>query len=87
MPEQRHIKLHFIDGSMLRFEFPEPEGDGLGGAQRAEDILNQRHLVIEADGTLLLFPVTSIKYVEVFPAPRNLPGSVVRNAALVRPDA
>jgi len=87
MSEHRHITLHFNDGTSLQFTFPAPGGDGIGDAQRAEDILEQRHLVIEAEGTLLMFPVTSIKYVEVFPAPRGLPGTVVRGATLVRPDA
>jgi hypothetical protein len=87
MSDQRHLKVHFNDGTMLHFEVPPRDEDSLGASQRAESILEQRHLVIEADGTLLMFPITSIKYVEIYPSPRNLPGTVVRGARLVRPDS
>jgi len=87
MSEQRHLKIHFNDGTMLRFDFPAIEQDGLAAAHRIDEILSKSHLILEAEGALLMFPLTSVKYVESFPAPRNLPGTVIRGARLVRPEA
>jgi len=84
MSEQRHMRIHFNDGTTLEFEFPPQSDDEIGAAQRLADYVSRGHLMMEVDGRLLMFPLGSVKYLEGYPAPRSLPGSVIRGAQLIR---
>jgi hypothetical protein len=37
--------------------------------------------VVEADGALVLIPFENVKYLQVYPAPKKLPGGVIRGAS------
>ena len=82
--EQRHMRIHFTDGTVLEFTFPPQSDDELGAAQRLANYVAAGHLMIEAEGRLLMFPLTSVKYLEGYPVPRTLPATVVRGAKLIR---
>ena len=58
--------------------------DELGAAQRLSEYVARGHLSLEVEGRLLVFPLTSVKYLEGYPIPRSLPPTVVRGAKLVR---
>lgn len=58
----RILTLHFIDGSKLTFEFPEQVSNAIARKLKLEDLLSGETLVVEAEGSLLIFPATSIKY-------------------------
>jgi hypothetical protein len=59
----RIATLHFVDGSKLSFDFPEQTSNAAGKQLRLADFMTSRHLVIEAEGQLFVFPTTSIKYI------------------------
>ena len=58
----RVLTLHFVDGSRLAFDFPEQTSHQHARQIKVADFLVSKHLVIEAEGSVLIFPVTSIKY-------------------------
>ena len=77
--QKRTMLIHFNDGSKKLFEFPAPVPDGDANlAARLKEALDARHLILEADGVLIVIPVESIKYLQSFPAPKKLPGYAIR---------
>ena len=78
----RIASLHFIDGSKLSFDFPEQTSNTAGKQIKLADLVDSKHLVIEAEGRIFLFPVSSIKYV-TFSVPdleRDMIGTLPRHA-------
>jgi hypothetical protein len=59
---ERMLTLHFVDGSKLSFEFDEQSDNAMGRKVKVEDFMESNHLVIEAEGQVLIFPVANIKY-------------------------
>jgi hypothetical protein len=47
---------------------------------RIEEALNAKHLLIEVEGKLIVYPFHNIKAIEVFPAPEKLPRIVMKKA-------
>ena len=82
MSEKRGIIIHFMDGSKKLLEFPPQlaESDA-AAASKLKDALEARHLVIEAEGALLVIPFENVKYLQVYPAPKKLPAGVIRGAS------
>jgi len=80
MSEKRGIVIHFMDGSSRTLEFPE-QADPQSQASRIKQALEARHLVVEADGALVVFPFENIKYLQAYPAPKKLPEFVIRGAS------
>jgi hypothetical protein len=78
---KRSMLIHFNDGSkkLLEFPAPVPDGDANLGA-RIREALDARHLIVEADGALIVIPVESIKYLQSFPAPEKLPAYAIKGA-------
>jgi hypothetical protein len=73
--QKRSMIIQFNDGSKKLLEFPTPVPDSgqphppQGGA---------RHLVLEADGALVVIPVESTKYFQSCPAPNKLPAYAIK---------
>ncbi|HEY8251923.1 MAG TPA: hypothetical protein VIG70_15085 [Burkholderiales bacterium] len=81
MPEQRRLIIHFVDGSKKLLEFPQQVADGDATmAARLKEALEARHLVIEADGALVIIPFENIRYLQAYPAPKKLPGYAIKGA-------
>ena len=59
---ERILTLHFIDGSKVSFEFGEQSPNAAARKLKLEDFMTSRHLVIEAEGSVMIFPVANIKY-------------------------
>jgi len=78
--KQKHsMIIHFNDGSKKLFEFPTPVPDSDANlTARLEEALDARHLVLEADGSLVVIPVENIKYLQSFPAPAKLPAYAIK---------
>lgn len=76
---ERSMIIHFNDGSQKRLAFPTPVADGDANlAARLQEALDANHLILEADGALVVIPVASIKYLQSFPAPKKLPGYAIK---------
>jgi len=81
MSEKRGMVIHFTDGSTKTLEFPKQATEDQMQAQRIKQALEERHLVVEADGALVVFPFENIKYLQAYPAPKKLPDFVIKGAS------
>ncbi len=43
----------------------------------SEDFLNSSNVIVEADGSVMIFPMASIKYIQVMP-PGGIPEEILR---------
>lgn len=82
MSEKRGILIHFMDGTKKVLEFPQQLADNdASAAAKIKEALEARHLVLEAEGALILIPLDNVKYLQVYPAPKKLPAGVIRGAS------
>lgn len=63
MERDRYMTVHFNDGSKMVFEFPEQGPNAAAKQLKLAEFFKGDHLVVEADGNVLVFPVTGIKYI------------------------
>jgi hypothetical protein len=80
MAEERRLIIHFTDGTKKLLEFPQQVADATLAA-RLKEALEARHLVIEADGALVVIPFENIRYLQAYPAPKKLPSYAIRGAS------
>jgi hypothetical protein len=79
---KRGMIIHFTDGSKKTLEFPQQMADtDATMALRIKDALESRHIVLEAEGALIVIPFDNVKYVQVHPVPKKLPPGVIRGAS------
>jgi len=71
MKRDRAMTIHFMDGTHVSFDFPAQEANAFGSALLLEELLKSPHLLVEADGALLIYPVANIKFIQF----TNLSGS------------
>jgi hypothetical protein len=82
MNEKRGIVIHFMDGSKKVLEFAQQVADSdATAAAKLKEALESRHLVVEAEGALLVFPFENIKYLQAYPAPKKLPAYAIKGAS------
>jgi hypothetical protein len=82
MKANRGITIHFTDGTKKLLEFPQQVADtDVAAAARLKEALEARHLVIEAEGALIVVPFENVKYLQVYPAPKKLPAYAIRGAS------
>jgi hypothetical protein len=80
--EQRRMIIHFTDGSRKVLEFPQQiASTDASLAARLQEMLEARNLTIEADGALVVIPLENVKYIQSYPAPKKLPGGVIKGAS------
>jgi hypothetical protein len=80
--QKRSMIIHFNDGSKKLLEFPQQVADSdAAAAGKLKEALEARHLLIEAEGALIVIPVESIKYIQSYPAPKKLPAHAIRGAS------
>ena len=82
MATERRLIIHFTDGTKKVLEFPQqvPDGDAVMAA-RLKEALEARHLVLEADGALIVIPFENIRYLQSYPAPKKLPSYAIKGAS------
>ena len=82
MSEKRGLIIHFMDGTKKVLEFPQQVADSdVAAAAKLKEALEARHLVIQAEGALVVIPFENVKYLQVYPAPKKLPAGVIRGAS------
>ena len=77
MPHDRTITLHFNDGSKIQFEFPEQGSNAAAKQIKLAEFMTSKHLVVEAEGSIFLFPIANIKYIALnafYSLPGKYPG-------------
>jgi hypothetical protein len=63
MTHDRTMTLHFNDGSKLVFEFAEQAPNAAARQIKLAEFMTSKHLVVEAEGSILIFPIGNIKYI------------------------
>ena len=77
------MTVFFLDGTKITLRYPKQAGtDPATIAATVRRALDADKLVLEVDGDLLVIPTASVKYIQVSPAPSNLPAGVLRRARL-----
>ena len=79
---KRGLTMHFFDGSRIHIEFPVQTPNETAAAMKLEDVLRQRQIIAEVDGTLLIIPFENIKYIQAHPAPPKPPRHAIRGASV-----
>jgi hypothetical protein len=88
MNKDRILTIHFIDGSKLSFEFEEQGPNAAAKQIKLQEFLTGKHLIVDSDGGLLIFPITSIKYLALrgpagaFWKEATLPKGAIRGARI-----
>jgi len=73
---ERILTLHFIDGTKLSLAFEE-QGNSAARKLKVEKLMTSKHLVVEAEGSVMIFPVANIKYMAISGA---IPGAGSRRS-------
>ena len=67
---ERILTLHFIDGTKLAFAFAIQGANAAARKLKLDNFMTSKHLVVEAEGSVMIFPVANIKYMS-FSAPEG----------------
>ena len=76
----RILTVHFIDGTKISLEFPEQTKLASARQMKFADLLASRHLLVEAEGSVLIIPVVNIKYMSF-----SMPSLPAKGASSVLP--
>jgi hypothetical protein len=75
--EARYLRIVFNDGSERRFAYTAMDADRATSSGRIERFLESKHLILDFEDKVCLFPFTSIKSIEIAPNPEvKLPNSL-----------
>ncbi len=78
------MTVFFLDGTKATFRYPRQSGtDSSTIASTVKKAIDADKLLLEADGDLLVIPIASVKYIQVSPAPSQLPSGVLRQARVL----
>ena len=82
----RFITIQFTDGSSVRYSFPVQSQSKAARQLKVEDLLKGRHLIMQGDGQLTLYPIENIRKITLSAGSGDsledirLPAHTVRNA-------
>lgn len=62
MNHDRQLTLHFLDGTKISFAFSKQADLEAARQIKIDSLWDSKQLIIEADGNILVFPISSIKY-------------------------
>lgn len=82
MEEKRSLTIHFTDGSKMSVAFPKQDEFAHQIVRKMKEALDANQLAIEMGKELFVIPMSSIKYVQMSPAPDKLPDTVIQGARL-----
>jgi hypothetical protein len=84
MENERGITIYFVDGTNLRVTFPVQLPNDMAVLLGVQEILKERQIIVESEGSLLIIPFTNVKYIQAFPAPVKLPKTTISGATVVK---
>ena len=67
------ITIHLLHGEPIRARVTSDEARRLGVSDDIEKAVHRTAMMLVLDGKLLMIPFANIKFVEIEPAPANLP--------------
>jgi hypothetical protein len=77
---ERILTLYFIDGSKMSLAFDEQGANNAARKLKVDKLLASKHLVVEAEGQVLMFTVANIKYMAL-----SLPEATAKGAREILP--
>jgi len=84
MPKTAHMVIHFMDGTKIVFKYPKLTDKEFSTiASKVKKVLDQDKIVVQTFDSMLVMPVSNIKYIQVTPAPDALPDGIFKNAEIV----
>ena len=83
MKDQRGVTIHFNDGSKMSLDFPKQTSSEAAAMLKLDEVLKKRYMLFEADSTFLMVPFENVKYVQLYPAPAEVPGHAYVKGASV----
>ncbi len=80
-PTHRRAIFHFHDNTTLGLEWPRQDTPGSTFLSEAlRKAIQAEHLLVEVEGHLLVIQTRNLNYVELIPAPEQLPEGVIHGA-------
>ena len=83
MAKTFRLVIHFVDGSTLDAEVPAQTDDPHKQLKNIRSAMDIDKLMVEVEGQLMLIPLNNVKYLQISPAPENLPNEVIKGGRLV----
>lgn len=84
MEEKRGMTIHFCDGTKLALNFPKQAPNDLAAMLKVDDVLKKRYLLLEVDDTFMMVPFENIRYLQIYPAPKDVPNQTyIKGASLL----
>ena len=77
------MTVKYIDGSQENYEFPRQIIDESLLAQKIQDALDAKHLIIDLESKVQITPIHNILSIEITPPPLKLPPNAIKEARLV----
>ena len=65
MNRDRALTIYFLDGTHISFGFPMQRANDAARGIMLDDMLSRPHVMIEADGALLIYPMSAIKSIQI----------------------
>ena len=65
MTTRKALTVNFMDGTKIAFDFPEMSSNVQVKHIRLEEFFKSSFFIIEAEGTLMVYPVANIKSLEM----------------------
>ena len=84
MKDQRGVTIFFNDGSKVSMDFPKQSPNEIAAMLKLNDVLKKRYMLFEADSTFLMVPFENVKYVQIYPAPAEVPGHTYIKGANIK---
>jgi len=77
------MTIKFINGSEEKYQFPRQLVDEAIIAQKIQDALEAKHLIIDLKSKVQIIPIHNIMSIEITPPPDKLPPNTILDAILV----
>ena len=78
MAEEITVEITFMDGKTERLAFTPPEDAQYKRATNIEHLLSSNNLAVAVDDAVVVYPMSNIRSIRMFPVPDNLPSFIVR---------
>jgi len=83
MQATKGVTIYFNDGTKLVIEYPQQEANDYDMVTKLNEVLQNKHFLVESNGAMLFIPVDNIKYLQVYPAPAKMPAHTILGASIV----
>ncbi|MEL0584049.1 MAG: hypothetical protein AAES65_04110 [Candidatus Thiodiazotropha sp. (ex. Lucinoma kazani)] len=82
MDISRFLTVHYADGTSETFIFPKQASDRFDLMKKLHTAMTTDRILIEADDSLHVIPLSAVKRLEFSPVPDEMPEGIIRGATL-----